>query len=320
MSDEGGVSADQTGGGERSGDSGSEERRMDDGGGGAAADTDAEGASTARALAERESDELAVLIEQLRAENGRLREEYARARRVEHRRTALGLALIGGAGVLAGVAFPAAREVLFVLAAIGLFGAVLTWYLTPERPVSATVGRSVYDAVADTGSRLRDELGLQDTSVYAPVEDRGVGVPVRLFVPRSPGYELPDPAELDDLFVLPEAEHRRGVALDPCAGGTVAEFRRTTTEPVADEPAPLAAQLSDALVEGFELVDRADPEVDAASRRITFVVEGGVYGEPTAFDHPVASFVGTGVALGLDRAITVETERGSDGAFVTCRW
>lgn len=286
-----------------------------------AADGGGDGASTARALDDRDADELAVLVERLRAENDRLRNEYARARRVEHRRAAIGLAVVGVVGVAGGALFPPARQVLFVLGAIGVFGGLLTWYLTPERPVTATVGKSVYDAVADTGSRLRDELGLQATSVYVPVETTDpVGAPVRLYVPQSPGYDLPEADDLRSLFVLPEADHQRGVALRPTAARMVDEFRRTTNGPVADEPAPLAAQLSDALVEQFELVDRVDPEVDADSRRITFAVDGGVTDDPTAFDHPVASFFGTGVAFGLDRSITVETDEAGDESLVTCRW
>ncbi|WP_221625670.1 hypothetical protein [Halobellus ruber] len=266
-------------------------------------------------------DELTAVVEELRAENRRLREEYARARRSEYRRSAVALAVLGIVGVAGGVLFPVAREVLLVLGAVGLFGGVLTWYLTPERFVTATVGQSVYEAVAETGAALRDELGLADPSVYVPVDRDGEsGVPVRLFVPQSPGYDLPDDEALSSLFVLPDSADRRGIAVRPTAARLVREFEQATTEPVADDPGTLVTQVGDAVVEQFELVDAADPEVHADDRRATVAIRGGVYDDATGFDQPVASFFGTAFALGLDRPVSVEVADADDRTLVTCEW
>ena len=266
-------------------------------------------------------DELVAFVEELRSENRRLRERYARTRRGEYRRSAAALLALGLLAVGGGLLLPNAREVLFVLGAVGLFGGALTWYLTPDRLITATVGRSVYDSVAETGGSLRSELGLEETNVYVPVDrERTAGAPVRLFVPQSPEYDLPAEEDLTSLFVLPDADDERGVSVRPTASRLVHEFGESTTDPVASEPDPLASQLVDALVEQFELVDRADPEVDAESRRVTVAVDGGVYDGAAGFDHPVASFFGTGLATGLSRPVTVETERSDGRTLVTCQW
>jgi len=271
-------------------------------------------------LSEFDEAELTALVEELRAENRRLREEYARAQRAEYRRSAAALLALGVLAALGGLVLPIGTELLFILGAIGLFGGAMTWFLTPERLVTTTVGRSVYGSVADTGARLRAELGLRETNVYVPVDGgTGDGVPVRLFVPQSSSYELPTSEELTSLFVLPESRTRRGIAVRPTAARLVQEFE-TAVGGIAETPTDLGAQLADALVEQFELVDGAEPEIDADGGRITLVIRGSAYDDVAAFDHPVASFLGTGIAYSLDRPVTVETTEDGGRTLVTCRW
>jgi hypothetical protein len=273
-----------------------------------------------RDLSELDDAELTRRLRDLRAENRRLREAYARTQQLSYRRSAVALLTLGVLAVIGALVLPIGREVLFILGAVGLFGGTLTWFLTPERFVTATVGRSIYEAVADTGTRLRTELGLQETSVYVPVSRNAVdGVPIRLFVPQSAAYTLPDQAELSSLYVLPESTPERGVAVRPTAAGLLREFEASAGT-VADEPAELTAQLVDALVEQFELVDGAEPEIDTASNRVTVYVRGAAWGDTDAFDHPVVSFLGTGFAFGFDRPITVEVTEADGRTLVTCRW
>src|SRR5699024_5189946 len=113
-----------------------------------------------------ESSELAAQIDVLREENQRLREEYARARRTQYRRTALALAAVGLLATLGGVALPDSRTVLFALGGTGLFAAALTRYLTPEQFISASVGEGIYGSLAATEAALVAELGLQDERLY----------------------------------------------------------------------------------------------------------------------------------------------------------
>jgi hypothetical protein len=285
----------------------------------------ADGDSGARTLADTsladlDADELPALVAELRAENRRLREEYARARRTEYRHSAVALFALGLLAVAGALALPVGREVLFILGAVGLFGGTMTWFLTPERLVTATVGRSIYESAAETGNRLRDELGLQETGVYVPVNERPVeGVAVRLFVPQSQEYELPSAEALTSLFVLPDATAERGVAVRPTASRLIGDVEKSTGG-IASDPSELTVQLADALVEQFELVDGAEPAVDAESGRITVRIRGAVYGGLTEFDHPVPSFLGTGCAVGLGQPVTVAVTDGEDDTLVTCRW
>lgn len=271
-------------------------------------------------LSEFDRDELAELVAELRAENRRLRADYSRAQQRTYQRSSLALLFIGVLGVLGALALPAARDVLFILGGAGLFAGALTRYLTPEQFVSATMSQSVYDAVAETGARLRDELGLGGTHVYVPTNDTGdFGVPVRLFVPQS-SDATPPVDELRSVFVLPESTDQRGVSLAPTAARLVAEFDESAQLSGVTEPDDLAAQLVDALVEQFELVDQAIPEVDPDGQRLTVSVQGGPYGVKTRFDHPAASFLGTGLAFGLDQPVTVEMATDENQLVVTCRW
>lgn len=291
----------------------------------AAADPRARGVATPRDrttdtahedISEWGRDELIALVTDLRSENERLREEAIRARRADYRQSAAALVVLGLLGVIGGLTLSRAQEILFILGAIGLFSGTLTWFLTPERFVTATVGESIYDAVAATGTRLRDELGLQKTNVYVPVGGSDDDPPARLFVPQLQSFELPTNPR--SLFVSAESPEQRGVSVRPTAATLVAEF--TSSAALEDDPTLLAGQLAEALVEQFELVDTADPEVDTSSRRITVSVEGSAYNNVTGFDHPVTSFLGTALADGLDRSVVVETTVVDGRILVTCRW
>lgn len=267
--------------------------------------------------------DLTARIDVLREENQRLREEYARARRTRYRRTAIALAVVGAVATLGGVAFPDARTVLLALGGTGVFAAVLTYYLTPEQFISASVGEGVYGALAATEAALVTELGLHDERLYLPGPDAPGETSVRLFVPQRADYELPAPSALGSVFVVTDSETERGLALHPSGGPLFAEFRRTLSGELSDEPGALAAQLADALVEQFELVRSATPESDDEGGRVTVAVDGSAYGALDRIDHPVASFLGVGLAAGLDRSVSVET-RAIDGDradyLVTCSW
>lgn len=285
-----------------------------------------------------EETQLTVEVERLAQENERLRQEYARAQQVTYRKTAVGLFIVGVFSIAGATIFPAARTVLLALGGIGVFASILTYYLTPERVVPETVGSSVYQAHAATGRSLLDELGLTDQPVYVPLNDgrdteadartptdrSSSRPPVRLFLPQSTSYELPAAEELTHLFVAPdETDTHRGVALKPTGASLFAEFERALTGELAVAPATLAAQLSDALVEQFELVEGTTVEADADENRVSIGVRGCVYGDGTQFDHPAASFLGTGFAHGLGRPIAVETTGVDDTraeVVITCRW
>ena len=248
--------------------------------------------------------ELLARIETLEGEVERLQTELSSARRTSYRRSAIGLAVLGGLALAGAGAFPGVRTVLLALGGTGLFGAVLTYYLTPERFVGASVAGGVYAALASNLEAITTELELSDDAVYVPVD----GDPaVRLYVPEQPPgvVGVPDPEPLQNTFVV-TPEHR-GLSLRPTGGSLYAEF---------DE----AAAAGEALVEQFELVDAADPDVDAAGRA-TLRVTDSAYGPVDRLDHPVASFVATTFAAVLEEPVALEvTDDDTTAYLVTCRW
>lgn len=285
------------------------------------ADERAEAAPPARteetADASEAADRLdaATRIELLTAENRRLRAQYARVRQSRYRKTAAGLVGLGVLAAVAGLVLPDGREVLFSLAATGLFGGLLTYYLTPSQFVAADIGDRVYTPIAENYARIVAELGLRDDRVYYP----GDGVsPARLFVPAYDEYERPE----DDGPIVTEGQ-ARGLVLEPTGDRLFEAFEQAVSGGLATEPEPLAAQLADGLVEQFELAGTAEPDVDAAAGRITVAITDSVFGDVDRFDNPIASFLAVGIATGLDRPVRLEVAKTVESRaewLVTCRF
>lgn len=260
--------------------------------------------------------ELQGRVEVLEAETDRLRELYQAARRTTYRRTAIGLAGLGILGIAGAAVLPDVRDVLLVLGAIGLFGGLLTYYLTPERFVAADLAERLYDALAGNETALVADLGLSVARVYLPhpeTESR----PVTLYVPQRDDDPLPAPAAIEGPLVV--TDETKGLALEPTGAALFDEFERTLAGPLADAPAALAEQVTDALVETFELVRATEVDVDAEAGRLTMSVWESTYRD--GFDTPPASFLAVALAVGLETPVRVERTPGDDETFVvTCRW
>jgi hypothetical protein len=256
-------------------------------------------------------------LDRLRAENERLRREYTRAKQTTHRRTALGFLGVGLLSLGGAALFPTLRTVLVALGGTGVFSAVLTWYLTPERFVAASIGERVYTALADSQSALVTDLGLSDERVYVSLGDGTV----RLFIPQYAEYELPAPRELDPLFVIPEAERGRGVALVPTGATLATEFDAIRTGPLSTVPTDLAEQASDAIVDGFELAESATVD-GAEAGQFSVGITGSVYGRSDRVDHPIVSFLAVTAAQAQGTPVTTEVTTIDDryDFVVTCRW
>ncbi|ELY62806.1 hypothetical protein [Natrinema versiforme] len=260
---------------------------------------------------------LAARAELLEKENERLRDEYTRARQSQYRRTAAGLAIVGILASFAAALFPDSREVLFVLAAVGLFGGVLTYYLTPGTFVAADVGERIYAAMAANEAAIAEELGLDDDHVYLPSND---AADARLYLPQRSADELPTFDELEGA-ILTDPDHR-GLALEPTGSPLFESFERALTGDLATAPAPLATQLADGIVEQFELAGGAEPDTDASAGRVTIAINDSSFGDISRFDHPIASFLAVGFVSGLERPIRLEVSTGDERSdwLVTCRW
>lgn len=267
--------------------------------------------------------ELAASLELLAEENRRLRDQYARAKRATYHRTALALAGVGIIAVASGLVFPDARSVLFAIGATGLFAGIITYYLTPERLVAVTTGDAVYAAHHATGTALVRELGLEPDRLYVPLDPTTGDAPARLYIPQSPTYDLPNDDQLDDLFVVTSDDTRRGVSIPPTGAALYREFGQIHAGALATDPAVLADQLTDGLVEGFELATRATPEADPDTGRVTVGVIDSALGAVDRFDHPIASFLGVGLAVGLNHPITIDVTTDTDDRFdarITATW
>jgi hypothetical protein len=281
--------------------------------------------------AARNRTALLAELDLLAEENRRLRADGEHDRRRAFQRTALGAGLLGVLAAVGGVYLPGSSSVLFALAGVGLFTALLTYYLVPEQVLSASVGERVYAAYARTAEGVVADLGLHDAAVFLPVRgeraDRsGSGVaPIRLFVPQRADFELPSDDEAGDTFVVTDDDRRRGLSVVPTGAALLAEFEEAADSqslarlPVAD----YVGRVADALVDGFELVEFAGAEVDTAAGQVTVGVRQSALGPVDRFDHPVASFVAAALARRLDAPVTLET-RATDGGrvdyYVTCRW
>ncbi len=265
---------------------------------------------------------LAARVRLLEFENARLRQERDRAVQRRHRRSALGFLGLGVLSAVAGYVLPESRTLLFSLAGIGLFSSVLTYYLTGSNLISVSTIERVYLAHAETLAEIVGELGLQDVGIYVPTaggsEREGLSN-VRLFVPQQAEYELPE--DVASVFIISDDGRRRGVAVHPVGSALFAAFTESLRDPLAETPDRLATQLTAALLEEFELVSEATPEYDPVNDRLTVRVRDSVLGPIDRFDHPVVSFVATGLAHGLSRPIRTEVvHRDDDVTLVVCTW
>jgi len=256
-------------------------------------------------------DELAAQLDVLREENDRLRENYARAKKATYRRTSAALIGVGTAALVSGIVLPSLRQLLIVIAAIGIFAGILTFYLTPERVVSVDVSESIYDAHHAVSAQLVDELGLTDNRIYAPIESN-----IRLFIPAHRDCTLPTD---NDLFVT-DTDATRGVTLRP-TGAMLATELETTTSPSSGEFSfpSVIRQAGDAVVEQFEIADSVDIVADASDVENQVVVEisGAAFGRLSKLDHPVVSLIGTAAASELNIPVSVDTVHQSESFTVT---
>jgi len=256
---------------------------------------------------ESSTDRVAIL----EAENRRLRQLYAASRRQSYHRTAAGLAAIGLVALAGAVIFPSSSTVLLALAGTGLFAALLTYYLTPERFLARFVGDRIQEAAAENIAALTAELELSERRVFIPVEGPE---PARLYVPQHANGELPPEQELTGLFVT-ESDRYRGVALLPSGATLFPEFRETLSGEVATEPQQLTAQVTECLVDDFELVTSVDVEIGDDEEEVILEFADSTF-DPAREDCPPASFAAVVLAAGLDEPLQMETEALDDETLV----
>lgn len=264
-----------------------------------------------------ESDQAAQAErERLREENERLRARYDDSRRSGQERTAIGLAVVGlFAGAFAVVA-PSVREPLLGIAAIGLFSAVVTWYLTPEQFIPIDVGRSTFAPLSRNEAALVDQLGLSGERLYLETADGSF----RLFVPQTADSQPPRESTFEHPLVVSENAADSGVAFEP-SGAMLYREHDATRSGEPDSVADVVVEVGESLRENFELLLSVDAEVDAENARATIDVDTPAYGGLDAFDHPVVSMFGVALAAYLDEPVRTEVSELESGLWsVTYRW
>jgi hypothetical protein len=284
--------------------------------------TGSETSATGTVMAPDSDADPAEQLEYLTEENQRLRREYEQslARTDASRRNtlALGGLLLASVGALAGsFLYPAEQTLLLALGGAGLFVGLLTVALRPGR---SGLDESVFGVVSRNYAALAAEFDLQDLHVYVPSETDPPGF---LFVPRRTDFVLPSGDDPVPLFVESASDPASGLALSPTGAPLFRRFEAMQDGTVPTDAAQLAGQLCEALEDGFELAGTAHPVVDAFEGRTTVTFEETAYGPVDRFDHPVRSFVGVGLAVGLGAAVTVESvsRADDDGGFdVVYRW
>ena len=231
-------------------------------------------------------------------------------------------ASFGGAAVAGGIVLTGTRTVLFALGGTFLFAASLAYFLSSEPYLQTMITESVYSDLAVNEATLVSECGLQNEFVYVP---RSRDDPsVSLFVPKSDDYRLPSDEELNSLFIRSDYDQLQGVSLRPAGYTLFTKFESSFASNVSSSPEELATQLADAVVEWCELANNVTAYVEAEEGHAVFTIHDDVLGSPRSFDHVLQSFLAVGLAVGLDRPVTLRTastteDDGSDYTVV-CYW
>jgi hypothetical protein len=243
--------------------------------------------------------ELETVTDVLQTENERLRTDYARARVISYRKTALALAVIGIVATLGGVMLPDVRAVLFVTGAIGLFSGVMTWSLTPGRVVPVSVGESVYDGAMMTLTDLKDELGLQPITVYVPR-----GTQTRGFIPREHDFEIPENIS----HVFPgDTSGSGGLTFTPSGQELTREVDEIRTAQDPSTALGAVEQIANSLVEHFEVADEIVVKKSKRVRKVEITVSGSAFGPLTRLDHPIVSALACAAAQSANAPVVIDS-------------
>ncbi|QSG11343.1 putative membrane anchored protein with Ig-like domain [Halapricum desulfuricans] len=244
-----------------------------------------------------------------------------------YRQTAVGLALLGllAAGLVFAVQPGERQDILIAFAGVGLFGALLLYFLRPTVTAETDPAERVYRALAGNADALIDDADLSDRHVYLPTTYEKDGfTPVALYVPDSDQGEITIDRNRRPLFdgaTVTVPDDAAGVTLYPTGGALFDAFEGLVVSELSTDPIELAAQLTDGVRLGLLLAEDIDIEVDAAAGTATAVVSGPRFGPATEFDHPVVSFLAVGFAVTLDVPVVTRCEPSGERTYrVTYQW
>ena len=229
--------------------------------------------------------------------------------------------------LLSGESVGAAR-VMVAMGGIGIFGGVLSYYLTQDRFVAAAVDERIQAAAARNYEGIRADLGLSSRRIYVPVgapvgddTDRPLrDHEVRLYIPKQAGLDLQEvTAPAGESVVMTNATGISGLSLHPAGGDLFAAFRSTLNAPLETNPQGMYQQLSDAVVEEFDLARSVTAEISPEQDRMSVTFSDVLYDTRPRFDHPLVSVFAVGLAVGLDSPVET-TIPDTDSFSVTFHW
>jgi hypothetical protein len=274
--------------------------------------------STTESAEDMNVEDLQTEIQFLREENTRLRKSYLRAQESRYRRTAAGFAILGGIAVIAAIVFVNLRTILVAFGGVGLFTALLIWFITPERFVAETVGNSVYETVAINETEVASQLGLASVHVY--LANGGSEGTIKLFQPQHRDYDVPDGEALSDPLVVTGEPAERGVSFQPTGRSLFRELKAASQGSLPSDPATVTESLREAIVEQFELTSSIEMDLDPNQGRLTIEAPTTAFGDITQFDHPIVSLVAVALAVQIEKPIQLDRENDITENSVTLRW
>ena len=118
--------------------------------------------------------------------------------------------------------------------------------------------------------------------------------------------------------------HHRGLSVRPSASDLVRDFANGLPTGLNSNPTQLAPQLIDGLTNSLELIDSGTEEVFPTENRVVIRLTNPYFLHLDGFDNPIVSFIGTGLAAGLDTPIDLRVRPSTEdeiGDYVlTCDW
>ena len=229
---------------------------------------------------------------------------------------------IGGVALLGAVVVASQRDVLLVIGAIGVFAAVVTLLLTPERYIATSTATDIYEAMAASWELLIDSLGMSGERYYLSVAEGEV----RLFVPtdplsQGPASQMPDIEDTRTPIVTPEIGPR-GLVTTPTGASLLRAIPQPNVLLETTDPTTRIELACEAITDQFELADDVESTLDRGDGWLIVHTSGSTLGPLDRFDHPLPSLLGCACAVALGRPVQVRVDRSDDTAdwIIRCSW
>ena len=201
-----------------------------------------------------------------------------------YRLTAVGLFLLGSAAGALTIVGPSdgPRDVLTAFAGVGLFGALLLFFLRPSATSATDPVEEVYRAYAANADALARNVDLGERRVYAPTTYATEGfTAVALTVPTEERERVSIDRNRRPVFGTADHGDWSAITLYPTGAALFDAFEGMVVADLSTDPVELATQLADGLVLGLPrarvalgpLVDVDDVDAGGVEHELSAVAE-----------------------------------------------